>query len=214
MPDYVGDKPEVDILSVTSYTEPDEYTMKGRPFSKRGWKEDKKRATYDLPESLIERFASFLQDEEYLSLDREIALLRSMLNGMLIVVKAWELQANHALAEGKEVQKPAISVNQLLAAVDNVGKMVERQHRLVYGDVNTITVQSAVLFVFAIADIAQMYVKDPQALTAIHKALRELLTNGTGFKINLEVARRLLDPNYSFSDYVGGEKEQDSARNS
>lgn len=193
---------EVDVLSVVKYEEPD--NLGGRPNSKRGWKEDKRKAQYDVPEALLERFAAFLSDEDYLSLQKEIALLRSMLDGMLSTVKMWEEQAQRQMEEGKTPQRPPVTYNQLLSAIDNVGKMVERQNRIVNSDVNTVTIESAMTFAIAVADVVNRYVKDPKALEAVFTAIRALLTSGHSFRLSLAVTKRILG-----STPIVGEEEED-----
>lgn len=195
MPKENYDKPigAIDELAVAVYEEP--YHVGGKPRSKRGWQEDKAKATYDIPEALTERFAAWLSDEDYLSLAKEIALLRTFLDTMLATLKLWQEKAQEALENGEEPPaKPPVSYSQILAAIDNVGKMVERQNRIVYADNNLVTVESAIAFATALAEMNARYVKDPKTLEAIFTGIRGLLTAGRGFKMDMKVVRRILDP--------------------
>ena len=207
-----ADEVTVDEMNVVAYIEP--RGNQGRPKSKRGWAEDKKRFQYDMPEALLERFAAFLSDEDYLSLAKEIALLRTFLNGMLATMKYWQDQVNAALEAGEDVgslPKPPISYSQLLAAIDNVGKMVEREARILNSDANTITLESAMTFAIAVADTVNRYVKEPRVQEAIYTEIRRLLTAGKTFNISLEVARRILNPTIPPDDVDNTEEETESA---
>ena len=187
----MGEIPTIDELRVTRYEEP--IRVGGRPAQGKS-KYDKRQTWYDLPEALLERFAAFLSDEDYLSLAKEIALLRTFLDGMLKTMKHWEELANEAMERGELPPKPPITYSQLLAAIDNVGKMVQRESQILNSDSNTITLESAMTFAVAVADTVNRYVKDPKVQEAIYTEIRRLLTAGRTFTLSMEVARRILTP--------------------
>ena len=154
---------------------------------------DRKLASYkaDLPAALLDRFAGFLSDEDYLSLEGEIATVRTLFSHM---VKAWReyVESLPDLEDGKDIPKPPFSVPQLLSGADQVSKLVERQHRILYSDANLITVEAAVAFALSVAEAVNTFVRNPDERAAVLAAMRKLLVGNQTFTVSTQVSRRLL----------------------
>lgn len=180
---------EVSELEIVQRSEPTK--LGGRPRTRNNTL-DRKTGKYDYPEALLERMGSFLADPDNLSLLDEIAASRAIFQHQLEAWKDWESRAKQALGTDQEIPEPPVSVKDLVYVIDHIGKMVERQHRMTYADANLITVESAVVFVLAIADIVNRYVKSVDERSAVLNALRTLLLKGRSFEMDAVVAKRLL----------------------
>lgn len=180
---------EVSELEIVERSEPTK--LGGRPRNRNNTL-DRKTGKYDYPEALLERMGSFLSDPDNLSLLDEIAASRAIFQHQLEAWKDWEQRAKVALGTDDEIPSPPVSVKDLVYVIDHIGKMVERQHRMTYADVNLITVESAVVFVLALADIVNRYVKSVDERSAVLAALRTLLLKGRSFELDAVVAKRLL----------------------
>lgn len=179
------------------YSEPK--NLQGRPARKVGRLEpDRKLHAYGevLPEALLHRFTGFLSDEDYLSLTSEIAASRTLFLHMMEKWTLYEKEWDPYDDEGnlREPPKPPFKVSELLGAADQVSKLVERQHRILYSDANLITVEAAVAFALMVAQIVNTFVKDSDERNACLEAIRRLLTGGRSFNVSGTISRRLLSP--------------------
>lgn len=180
----------VDVLEPVSHVEP-LVRVKGRPARRSG----ESPMRFDLPEAMVERFASFMENDDYLDLRDEIALLRSMLSQQLVQWKDWERSAFKARRAGSDdIPEPPVYPKQIAEAVDQIGKMVERQHRMVTSTANLVTIEAAVVFALSVGQVVSKFVKDPDERVAVLDGIRSLLTNGAGFNIDMGVVKRLLAP--------------------
>ena len=175
----------VEVLEPVSHTEV--VRSKGRS---RG-----RGARYDLPEALVERFAAWVEDDEYLDLKEEIAITRSMLSQQLLQWKQWERVALDAHRLGSdEIPNPPVTPKQIAEAIEFIGKMVERQHRMETSSSNLVTVEAAVMFAVAVGQLVNKFVKEEKERVAVLDGIRQLLLQGQGFSVDMVVARRLLSP--------------------
>jgi hypothetical protein len=108
---------------------------------------------------------------------------------------------------GETAPNPPISVKELSQLVEDVGKMVERQHRMMYSASNLVTLEAASVFALTIASVVNRYVKDSEERAAVMEAIRQLLTSGQGFRIDLEVVRRLVDPVWKRDNVQDSQRE-------
>ena len=177
---------KIDELAVVRYTPP------GEDDKKKG----KRSAGYTMPENVAERFASFLENEEYLSLREELALGRTLLQKHLDIWDQYNQQIQ-ALIESSEgpvvIPPPPLKLSDLTACLTIIGNLMTKEHDLVYSPLNTVTVEAAAVFAISVADVVNRFVTDKAAREQISKAIRELLTSGRGFQVDMRVVRRLLD---------------------
>ena len=179
---------QIDELQVIRYTAPDEDTPKGK----------RRPAGYSLPENVAERFASFLENEEYLSLREELALGRTLLQKHLDIWEAYNDQTQALIDSGagpKDIPAPPLKLSDLTACLTVIGNLMTKEHDLVYSPMNTVTVEAAAVFAISVAEIVNRYVADKEARAAVSRAIRDLLTSGRGFNVDMRVARRILNTN-------------------
>lgn len=181
---------EISTLDVTMQ-EP--RRIPGRPKS-RGFSEfDRKLGAYkpDLPEALLERFSGFLSDEDYLSLVNEIAMVRTLFSHM---VQEWKdfVEAGFDYDSDKDPPKPPFKVSELLSGAEQISKLVERQHKILYSDANLITVEAAVAFSLAVSEAVNVFVKDPQERANVLAAMRKMLVGSQSFNVSTQISQRIL----------------------
>ena len=177
----------IDELQVIRYV-PDMEDEKGKKPGK-----GKRPAGYTMPENVAERFASFLENEEYLSLREELALARMLLQKHLDIWDAYNQQVTSLVEAGAiEVPKAPIKLADLTACLTSIGNLMTKEHDLVYSPLNTVTIEAAAVFAISVADIVNRYVADKEARKAVADAIRVLLTSGKGFSVDMRVARRVL----------------------
>ena len=153
----------------------------------------KRPAGYTMPENVAERFASFLENEEYLSLREELAFARTLLQKHLDIWDAYNEQVASLVEAGAiEVPKAPIKLSDLTACLTSIGNLMTKEHDLVYSPLNTVTIEAAAVFAISVADIVNRYVADKEARKAVSDAIRALLTSGKGFSVDMRVARRVL----------------------
>ena len=177
----------IDELQVIRYV-PDMEEEKGNKSGK-----GKRPAGYTMPENVAERFATFLENEEYLSLREELALARTLLQKHLDIWDAYNQQVASLMEAGAvDVPKPPIKLADLTACLTSIGNLMTKEHDLVYSPLNTVTIEAAAVFAISVADIVNRYVADKEARKAVSDAIRVLLTSGKGFSVDMRVARRVL----------------------
>lgn len=181
---------QIDQLQV-SHQEP--RRLPGRPHRQTFRPElDRKLQAFKavLPEALLERFTGFLSDEDYLSLEGEIATVRTLFTHMLA---AWKEYVETCVFDGDtDPPKPPFTVSQLMQGAEQVSKLVERQHRILYSDANLITVEAAVAFALSVAEVVNTYVRSPEERGAVLGAIRKLLVGNQSFTVSTQVSQRLL----------------------
>lgn len=183
---------EISTLDVTMQ-EP--RRLPGRPHKQSYRPElDRKLGAYkpDLPEALLERFRGFLSDEDYLSLVNEIAMVRTLFSHMVEGYKEYCENSFDDWPADKELPKPPYKVSELLAGAEQISKLVERQHRILYSDANLITVEAAVAFALAVSEAVNVFVKDPEERGYVLAALRKMLIGNQSFTVSAQVSRKLL----------------------
>ena len=177
----------IDELQVIRYV-PDMEEEKGNKSGK-----GKRPVGYTMPENVSERFATFLENEEYLSLREELALARTLLQKHLDIWDAYNQQVASLMEAGAvDVPKPPIKLADLTACLTSIGNLMTKEHDLVYSPLNTVTIEAAAVFAISVADIVNRYVADKEARKAVSDAIRVLLTSGKGFSVDMRVARRVL----------------------
>ena len=177
---------KIDELAVVRYTPSEEDTKK----------KGKRSAGYSMPENVAERFATFLENEEYLSLREELALARTLLQRHLDIWDQYNQQVQEIMeaSEGPvTIPPPPIKLTDLTACLTMIGNLMTKEHDLVYSPLNTVTVEAAAVFAISVADVVNRFVADKAAREQVSKAIRELLTSGRGFQVDMRVVRRLLD---------------------
>ena len=182
---------QVDELQVIRYSPPGDETQ-----GAKAGKGKRRPAGYTMPENVAERFVSFLENEEYLSLREELALARTLLQQHLDIWKTYNEQVQDLMEAGTppdSIPKPPLKLADLTACLTVIGNLMTKEHDLVYSPLNTVTVEAAAVFAISVADIVNRYVADLDARAAVSKAIRDLLTSGRGFQVDLRVARRLLN---------------------
>jgi hypothetical protein len=151
-------------------------------------------AKYRLPDNLMERFVAFMSDDNRLELYEEISILRTFLSGVLDDLRDWQKASKAGLEEGKDLPEAPIDLKGLTELIENIGKMVERQHRMMYSANNLVTLEAAAVFALSVAALVNKFVKDPEERQAVLEGVRQIMTNGAGFDLDLVVARKLINP--------------------
>ena|SRR3990167_4262898 len=180
-----GNVHEVEVV----HREPER--LAGRPRS-RG---NTKLAYYEaLPAATLERFTAFLADEDYLSLEQEIAAARALMNQMVNETRDFwtTVRPLEYIERGEKPPAPPYSITSMMSALETVGKLVERQHKLLFGDSNTITVEAALAFVLSVGQMVSTFVSNVEERQAIFDGLRAILLKGKTFDIDVRVAQKLL----------------------
>lgn len=173
----------IEQLEIERHVSP--ISVKGRPKTNTGIP-----VKYQLPENLIERFVAFMEDDDWLSLREEIGVLRSILSQTIDAWRDWQ-----GVEQDPEnpIEAP-VSVKMLTELIENIGKMVERQHKMMYSANNLVTLEAAAIFALSIAALVNKFVKDPEEKVAVLEGVRQLMTVGAGFNLDLTVIRKLISP--------------------
>ena len=189
----------IDEMQVVGHEEP--IKLRGRP---RSGPLARKLANYDeLPEALLERFAAFLSEEDYLSLEKEIALARALFLEMYDKMKRFNdlIDVEAVMESGQRPPQPPVKMTDLMSALEVIGRLLEKQHKIMYSGENTITVEAGLALVLSVAQIVNMFVKDADERSAIYEAFRSIIMKGKAFNITAQVTKRLISPDPIEGEY-------------
>lgn len=160
-----------------------------------------------IPARLSEKYQAAIADPDMLSLNEDVALLRSFVFKHLSDIAgsdthpAW-IEAKKAFAEmdtasqAGELEKfiaakarlgdiiephyrAAISEGQVVKYVDQLGKLADKERRLLIDRQQTITIERMMLMITAIASIVRENVSDRQQLNAIQNGIQRLVVIGS-----------------------------------
>ena len=122
--------------------------------------------------SLLERFEEYRNDPELTNLASEIALLRTALESHVAT------QLTNSATDGSPATVTGTLLDRISNLSDQIGKLVERQHKIEYGETFTLNVNMLVTYAARIATIINEEVDDPESRLRIRNKLEDLFAEG------------------------------------
>ena len=132
--------------------------------------------------SLLELYAQYKDDPELTNLASEIALVRAALADFLkTIVESTSTSTSTSgattTAAVADAKVPSLT-KKIIELTEQIGKLVERKHKIDYGEQYTLNVPQLVVYASRIADTINRYVEDPETRALIRAELEGVFAEG------------------------------------